>query len=209
MGEANLHCHLQLLLALLLVKQVISSVFCVFVLCIRFVYSFCVFVLCIRFVYLFCVFVLCIRFVYSFCVFVLCICFVYLFCVFVLCIRFVYLFCVFVLCIRFVYSFCVFVSCIRFVYSFCVFVLCIRSVYSFCLAAFTCHEHGSPALVYAPHHQILISAGRKGEICLFDMRQRQLRHTFQAHDGPIKCLAIDPEEDYFVSGSAEGDIKVL
>ncbi|XP_041373660.1 dmX-like protein 2 isoform X2 [Gigantopelta aegis] len=74
--------------------------------------------------------------------------------------------------------------------------------------AFTCHEHGSPALVYAPHHQILISAGRKGEICLFDMRQRQLRHTFQAHDGPIKCLAIDPEEDYFVSGSAEGDIKV-
>ena len=85
--KPNLHCHLRLLLALLLVEQVISSVVCVFVLCIRFVYSFCVFVLCIRFVYLFCVFVLCIRFVYSFCVFVLCIRFVYSFCVFVLCIR--------------------------------------------------------------------------------------------------------------------------
>ncbi|XP_071118494.1 dmX-like protein 2 isoform X1 [Haliotis cracherodii] len=74
--------------------------------------------------------------------------------------------------------------------------------------AFTCHEHGSPAVVYAPQHQMLISGGRKGEICIFDMRQRQMRHTFQAHDGPIKCLAMDSEEEYFVTGSAEGDVKV-
>ncbi|ESO86705.1 hypothetical protein LOTGIDRAFT_166979 [Lottia gigantea] len=74
--------------------------------------------------------------------------------------------------------------------------------------AFKCHEHGSPAVVYAPQHQLLISGGRKGEICIFDLRQRQLRHTFTAHDGPIKCLTIDPEEEYFVTGSAEGDIKV-
>lgn len=40
------------------------------------------------------------------------------------------------------------------------------------------------------------------------MRQRQMRHTFQAHDGPIKCLAMDSEEEYFVTGSAEGDVKV-
>lgn len=75
-------------------------------------------------------------------------------------------------------------------------------------AAFICHEHGCPAIVYAPHHQLLISGGRKGEVCIFDIRQRQLRHTFQAHDVPIRCLAMDPEEEYFVTGSAEGDIKV-
>ncbi|XP_064608806.1 dmX-like protein 2 isoform X2 [Liolophura sinensis] len=74
--------------------------------------------------------------------------------------------------------------------------------------AFTCHEHGSPALLYAPQHQVVISGGRKGEICIFDIRQRQMRHTFQAHEGPIKCLALDPEEEYFITGSAEGDIKV-
>ncbi|XP_052099551.1 dmX-like protein 2 isoform X2 [Mytilus californianus] len=79
---------------------------------------------------------------------------------------------------------------------------------SSCVHAFTCHEHGCPALVYAPHHQLLISGGRKGEICIFDIRQRQLRHTFQAHDASIRCLAIDLEEDYFVTGSSEGDVKV-
>ena len=76
------------------------------------------------------------------------------------------------------------------------------------ISAFTCHEHGSPAIVYAPHHQLLISGGRKGEICIFDIRQRQMRHTFQASETPIRCLAMDPEEEYFVTGSAEGDIKV-
>ncbi|XP_069136751.1 dmX-like protein 2 [Argopecten irradians] len=79
---------------------------------------------------------------------------------------------------------------------------------SACVHAFTCHEHGCPAVVYAPHHQLLISGGRKGEICIFDIRQRQIRHTFQAHDSAIRCLAMDPEEEYFVTGSSEGDIKV-
>nr|XP_022328939.1 dmX-like protein 2 isoform X8 [Crassostrea virginica] len=79
---------------------------------------------------------------------------------------------------------------------------------SACVHSFICHEHGCPAIVYAPHHQLLISGGRKGEVCIFDIRQRQLRHTFQAHDVPIRCLAMDPEEEYFVTGSAEGDIKV-
>lgn len=32
--------------------------------------------------------------------------------------------------------------------------------------------------------------------------------TFKAHDGPIKCIALDPHEELFVTGSADGDIKV-
>ena len=43
---------------------------------------------------------------------------------------------------------------------------------------------------------------------IFDIRQRKLLHTFQAHDSTIKCFAVDPSEEFFVSGSADGDIKV-
>lgn len=55
---------------------------------------------------------------------------------------------------------------------------------------------------------MLISAGKKGDVCIFDVRQRSLRHRFQAHESAIKCLAIDPHEEHFVTGSADGDIRV-
>ncbi|XP_040162057.1 dmX-like protein 2 isoform X4 [Anopheles arabiensis] len=76
------------------------------------------------------------------------------------------------------------------------------------VAAFTCHDQGASSLAYAPQHQLLISAGKKGDVSIFDVRQRILRHRFQAHEHPIKCLAIDPNEEQFVTGSADGDIKV-
>ncbi|XP_033633785.1 dmX-like protein 2 isoform X2 [Asterias rubens] len=73
---------------------------------------------------------------------------------------------------------------------------------------FTCHEGGCPTLVYCPRQQILITGSKKGEVALYDIRQRKLRHTFQAHDSSIKCITVDPSEEFFVTGSAEGDIKV-
>lgn len=96
------------------------------------------------------------------------------------------------------------------------------------VVAFTCHDQGASSLAYAPQHQLLISAGKKGDVSIFDVRQRILRHRFQvslqltakknyktvnsnflqAHEHPIKCLAIDPNEEQFVTGSADGDIKV-
>ncbi|XP_055631831.1 dmX-like protein 2 isoform X2 [Toxorhynchites rutilus septentrionalis] len=76
------------------------------------------------------------------------------------------------------------------------------------VAAFTCHDQGSSSLAYAPQHQLLISAGKKGDVCIFDVRQRVLRHRFQAHENPIKCISIDPHEEHFVTGSADGDIKI-
>uniref|UniRef100_A0A224YX63 DmX-like protein 2 n=1 Tax=Rhipicephalus zambeziensis TaxID=60191 RepID=A0A224YX63_9ACAR len=76
------------------------------------------------------------------------------------------------------------------------------------IASFSCHEHGSSAVVFAPQNQLLISAGKKGDVFIFDVRQRQLRHKFQAHETAIKCLALDPREEYYITGSADGDIKV-
>ncbi|CAL4066160.1 unnamed protein product [Meganyctiphanes norvegica] len=74
--------------------------------------------------------------------------------------------------------------------------------------SWTCHENGASALLYAPQHQILLSAGKKGTVCIFDVRNRSLRHKFQAHDAAIKCMALDQSEEFFCTGSADGDIKV-
>ncbi|XP_075397536.1 dmX-like protein 1 isoform X2 [Tenrec ecaudatus] len=74
--------------------------------------------------------------------------------------------------------------------------------------AFTCHESGATVLAYAPKHQLLLSGGRKGFTCVFDLRQRQQKQLFQSHDSPVKAIAIDPSEEYFVTGSAEGNIKI-
>ena len=56
--------------------------------------------------------------------------------------------------------------------------------------------------------QLLISGGKRGSVCIFDVRRRQVRHRFAAHEAAIKCMALDPAEEYFVTGSDEGDIKV-
>lgn len=81
-------------------------------------------------------------------------------------------------------------------------------IMSYVELAFHCHNDGCPALVYAPQHQAIISGGKKGEVYIFDVRQRQLRQTFQAHDSAIRCMALDPAEECFVTGSADGDVKV-
>ncbi|XP_022913173.2 dmX-like protein 2 isoform X2 [Onthophagus taurus] len=74
--------------------------------------------------------------------------------------------------------------------------------------ALTCHEQGASSMVYAPQHQILITAGKKGDICLIDTRSKTIHHRFQAHETAVKCLAIDPHEEFFATGSADGDIKI-
>ncbi|XP_041105290.1 dmX-like protein 1 isoform X1 [Polyodon spathula] len=74
--------------------------------------------------------------------------------------------------------------------------------------AFICHDSGATVLTYAPKHQLLISGGRKGFVCVFELHQRQQRQTFQAHDSPVKAVAVDPTEEYFITGSAEGSMKV-
>ncbi|XP_075597124.1 dmX-like protein 1 isoform X4 [Balearica regulorum gibbericeps] len=74
--------------------------------------------------------------------------------------------------------------------------------------AFMCHDSGATVLAYAPKHQLLISGGRKGFTCIIDLRQKQQQQLLQSHDSPVKAIAVDPTEEYFVTGSAEGNIKV-
>lgn len=77
------------------------------------------------------------------------------------------------------------------------------------VTSFACHEHhGASVVLYTPLNQLLITGGKKGEVYIFDMRQRVQRNKFQAHDSAIKCMTLDPSEEFFVTGSADGDIKV-
>eukprot|EP00057_Strongylocentrotus_purpuratus_P001120 XP_001193919.2 PREDICTED: dmX-like protein 2 [Strongylocentrotus purpuratus] len=73
---------------------------------------------------------------------------------------------------------------------------------------FSCHEGGVPSVLYCPRNQTIIAGSKKGEVSIFDIRQRKLRHTFQAHESSIRTLCVDPMEEFFVTGSAEGNIKV-
>ncbi|XP_041855596.1 dmX-like protein 1 isoform X2 [Melanotaenia boesemani] len=74
--------------------------------------------------------------------------------------------------------------------------------------AFCCHESGATVLSMASRQQLLITGGRKGWISVLELPHRHQRQSFQAHDSPVKALAVDPTEDCFISGSAEGNIKV-
>ncbi|XP_061623672.1 dmX-like protein 1 isoform X4 [Phyllopteryx taeniolatus] len=76
-------------------------------------------------------------------------------------------------------------------------------VYAFC-----CHESGATVLLMAPRQQLLITGGRKGWISVLELPHRHQRQSFQAHDSPVKALAVNPTEDCFISGSAEGSLKV-
>ncbi|KAJ3017210.1 regulator of (H+)-ATPase in vacuolar membrane [Thoreauomyces humboldtii] len=73
---------------------------------------------------------------------------------------------------------------------------------------FNVAEGGAYSLVYSPRHQLLFSGGKKGDIYVFDTRQRTLVDSFQAHDHLVKSLAIDFDNGNLVSGSMGGDVKM-
>lgn len=79
----------------------------------------------------------------------------------------------------------------------------------FCLA-FVCHEQGSTCIGYAPQHQVIVTGGRKGDICIFDVRggSGSIKHRYLGHDSCLKCMTIDPHEQFYCTGAADGDIKV-
>ena len=45
--------------------------------------------------------------------------------------------------------------------------------------ASSCHDAGAAALLHASQHHLLISAGKKGQVCIWDVRQAKLIHSFK------------------------------
>ncbi|KAF9350624.1 regulator of (H+)-ATPase in vacuolar membrane, partial [Mortierella sp. NVP85] len=70
------------------------------------------------------------------------------------------------------------------------------------------HDRGGYSLAFSKRHQLLVSGGRDGEICIFDIRQPKLLHTIQAHDMHVRSLCIDEAGMTLCSGSGEGDMKI-
>ena len=77
-----------------------------------------------------------------------------------------------------------------------------------CVQSFVSHEAGASCLAFASQHQTLVTGGKKGTVCLWDLRQMKLLQSFKAHDHPVKCISLEDSETMFVTGSADGDIRV-
>ncbi|KAJ3174760.1 regulator of (H+)-ATPase in vacuolar membrane [Geranomyces variabilis] len=74
--------------------------------------------------------------------------------------------------------------------------------------AFNVAEGGAYSLVYSARHQLLFSGSKKGDIYVFDVRQRTLVDSYQAHEQLVKALAIDYASGNLVSGSMGGELKL-
>ncbi|KAI9006205.1 RAVE protein 1 C terminal-domain-containing protein [Gaertneriomyces semiglobifer] len=74
--------------------------------------------------------------------------------------------------------------------------------------AFTVNEGGAYSITYSARHQLLFSGGKKGDICVYDTRQRALVDTFQAHGHMVKSLGIDENSNCLISGSMGGEVKL-
>lgn len=73
---------------------------------------------------------------------------------------------------------------------------------------FYCHEGGATALGYCRPKQRLFCGGKRGEVCVFDIRQHSLLQSISLHSSAINCIVVNDIDGYFVTGSADGDIKV-
>ena len=72
-----------------------------------------------------------------------------------------------------------------------------------------CHEAGGTSvLAYSQLKQRVFSGGKRGEVCIFDVRQNALIQSLPVHGSPITCMEVNDVEGYLVTGSMEGDIKV-
>lgn len=87
-------------------------------------------------------------------------------------------------------------------------ILCRISLFSFLDLEFSCHEGGATALGYCRPKQRLFCGGKKGDVCVYDIRQRALLQSISLHSSSINCIVVNDIDGYFVTGSADGDIKV-
>ena len=62
--------------------------------------------------------------------------------------------------------------------------------------------------MYSQRHQQLISGGRKGDICIFDIRQQSLIQRIEAHTDAVRAIALNSSEDFYATGCSSGSAKL-
>eukprot|EP01122_Echinamoeba_exundans_P017752 TRINITY_DN970_c0_g2_i1.p1 TRINITY_DN970_c0_g2~~TRINITY_DN970_c0_g2_i1.p1 ORF type:complete len:2340 (+),score=198.18 TRINITY_DN970_c0_g2_i1:69-7088(+) len=76
------------------------------------------------------------------------------------------------------------------------------------VASFVCQPDGATAMVYSPRWQLLICGGKQGNLSILDVRQRKIVQELDGHTRAIKDLSIDPSQNWMISGSNEGNVKI-
>eukprot|EP00012_Vannella_robusta_P011086 CAMPEP_0206195638 /NCGR_PEP_ID=MMETSP0166-20121206/7969_1 /ASSEMBLY_ACC=CAM_ASM_000260 /TAXON_ID=95228 /ORGANISM="Vannella robusta, Strain DIVA3 518/3/11/1/6" /LENGTH=488 /DNA_ID=CAMNT_0053612955 /DNA_START=243 /DNA_END=1706 /DNA_ORIENTATION=- len=77
------------------------------------------------------------------------------------------------------------------------------------VAAIVCHEDGGAnSICYSREHQLLISGGKNGDICLVDMKtMKKRREVSKAHNANIQTMCLGQHEKLLFTGSTDGNIK--
>ena len=68
--------------------------------------------------------------------------------------------------------------------------------------------HLSSSLQFSPDGKYIASAGKMGEIELWDLKTGACIQTLKAHDGPVNSIMFTPNGKYLISRGGDGLIKV-
>ena len=67
---------------------------------------------------------------------------------------------------------------------------------------------GVSCIAYIRNSRTLIAGSKTGHVIAFDERcLHEPLHVITAHESAVKTLALDPAERFYVTGSANGDVK--
>eukprot|EP00127_Corallochytrium_limacisporum_P007508 Clim_evm30s253 gene=Clim_evmTU30s253 len=77
------------------------------------------------------------------------------------------------------------------------------------ISQFQVIEGGGQVLSFMPKAQALVAAGKKGQICLLDVRQRRPLSSISLSGGhSVKSLSVDMTESVIAAGMSDGSIKL-
>lgn len=78
------------------------------------------------------------------------------------------------------------------------------------VASYNAHDQAGgagTAIAYSSRHQFIISGGQRGQICVYDARQRKTITSIDAHTKSIKDIFLDPTQTFFATAGADGNVK--
>jgi len=70
------------------------------------------------------------------------------------------------------------------------------------------HPEGGTCVAYAPSERAIVSGGARGNIAIFDLRQRRIRAQWTAHTLAVRSLSVDDAGFTAFTASADGDLKM-